>query len=108
MKQHPNVWLNAVLINEKIEEACEKIEAFLRTEGLDNRDALRIKLAAEETLLTYQKKFGPGYHFQMRCVKQFGRLRIEIMVQGEPVNPYTEEEETGGERGCKNSCVFGK
>lgn len=97
MKQHPNVWLNAVLINEKIEEACEKIEAFLRTEGLDNRDALRIKLAAEETLLTYQKKFGPGYHFQMRCVKQFGRLRIEIMVQGEPVNPYTEEEETGGE-----------
>lgn len=88
---------NAELSNENIDDVCSLAEEYLDAAGVDRKDILRIKLAAEEVLLNYQEKFGEECHFSARCIKRFGYLRLEFTIAGEPFDPLESDDEFGGE-----------
>ena len=71
---------NAELSNENIDEVCSLAEEYLDAAGVDRKDILRIKLAAEEVLLNYREKFGEECHFSARYTKRFGYLRLECDI----------------------------
>ena len=47
-----------LLTNSNIDIISDEIGAFLDKCKVDRKDAMRIKLAAEETLIQYQERFG--------------------------------------------------
>ena len=55
--------------------------------GVEKREALRIKLTFEEVLLEYQSKFGEEAVFQLRLIKRFSSLKVELVVPGESCDP---------------------
>ena len=65
--------MRASLTNESIDRACEEIERFLTKWGVERKERLRIKLGAEEALMTYQKAFGAE---RDRCRRQRKGLTV--------------------------------
>lgn len=84
-----------VLSNENIDTRIKEAEQFLSEASVDSKDMIRIRLAMEEALLTYQKVLGETESFSLRCVKRLGRLRIELSVPGLRYDPFAGEEEGG-------------
>ncbi len=68
--------------------ATELSAAFLSNNGIDKKDALRLQLAAEEVLLTYQHKFGENTKFEMYLEKRMGASRIILRVAGASCDPF--------------------
>ena len=64
---------NYLLSNLNIDIISEEIGAFLDKCKVDRKDAMRIKLAAEEILLNYQECFGEEQKVALDCRKRFGR-----------------------------------
>lgn len=83
-----------LLSNLNIDIISEEISAFLDKCKVDRKDAMRIKLAAEETLLNYQEQFGEKQAVALDCRKRFGRPRIELRFPSARFNPYENVEET--------------
>ena len=63
---------------------------FLAAADVERREALRIKLTLEEVLLKYQSKFGQEAAFNVRCVKRFLSIRIEVTVAGDSYDPLNQ------------------
>lgn len=81
--------------NSNIDLACEKVEEFLLTSGVDRREALRVKLTFEEILLEYQSKFGEDAEYRLKFTKRLSVIKVEIETPGESFNPLTNEKENG-------------
>ena len=79
--------------NSNIDLTCEDVGAFLTSVGVEKREALRIKLTLEEILLDYQAKFGKEATFNVRCVKRFLTIKVELIVAGRVYNPLEKDEE---------------
>lgn len=82
--------------NSSIDLACEEVGTFLAAADVERREALRIKLTLEEVLLKYQSKFGQEAAFNVRCVKRFPSIKVEVTVAGDsydPLNQQSEEDE---------------
>ena len=77
---------NYLLSNSNIDIISTEISAFLEKCKVERKDAMRIKLAAEETLIRNQERFGEEQEVVLVCRKRFGRPRIEIRVPGVPFN----------------------
>ena len=77
-----------LLTNSNIDIISDEIGAFLDKCKVDRKDAMRIKLAAEETLIQYQERFGETKEIRLDCRKRLGRPRIEISIVGERFNPF--------------------
>lgn len=73
---------------ESIMTATEKVFTFLSEHGIDRRDALRLQLAAEEVLLTYQQKFGEDTPFELYMEKRLKTPRIILRVTGNSCDPF--------------------
>ncbi len=84
------------LNNTSIDAISSEINEFLSTCNVDRKDALRVNLAAEETLLHYQEEFGTEQMVYVSCAKRLGRPRISIYVPATRFNPMdlAESEET--------------
>ena len=82
-----------VFSNSNIDLACEETGRFLLAAGVDQREALRIKLTFEEVLLKYQKKFGEDGRFRVRRTKRFSSIKVEIVVAGESYDALGKENE---------------
>lgn len=80
------------LTNENIDQVSLAIERDLEAWGVESRDILKTRLAAEETLLKYQEAFGREALFQKRCTRRLNRIRLEFFIPGERLNPYETEE----------------
>ena len=78
--------------NSNIDLACEKVGSFLASMSVEKREVLRIKLTLEEILLEYQEKFGEEAHFEVRCVKRFTTIKVELIVKGLAYNPLEKDE----------------
>lgn len=65
--------MRASLTNESIDRACDEIERFLTKRGVERKERLRIKLGAEEALMTNQKAFGAE---RDRCRRQRKGLTV--------------------------------
>lgn len=81
------------LTNENVDRAAE----FLGECGLERKDCLRLRMTIEETLLKYQETLGTEGGFSIRCVKRLGRVRVELTVPGERIDPALSQEETDSE-----------
>ena len=82
--------------NSNIDLACEEVGKFLASSGVERREALRIKLTFEEVLLEYQSELGEEAVFQLRCVKRFSAIRVEIIVPGKAFDPLDKTDEEKG------------
>lgn len=81
------------ITNENIEKAVETASVFLQKYKTEPKDALRLKLAIEDTLLSYREAFGEEALFDIKCVYHFGRLRIELSVGGASLNVFAADDE---------------
>ena len=81
------------LTNENIVTAVEEVERFMAASRVDDKEILRIRLAVEEALLNYRKAMGMDARFSLLCIKRLGRLRIELRIPGDRLDPFAVEEE---------------
>ena len=86
--------MNYLLTNSNIDIISDEIGAFLDKCKVDRKDAMRIKLAAEETLIQYQERFGETKEIRLDCRKRLGRPRIEISIPAARFNPIELQEES--------------
>ena len=89
--------------NSNIDLVCEEVDAFLRSVGVEKREALRSKLTLEEVLLEYQDRLGEDASFTIKCVKRFFSIKVELIVEGSVFNPL----EKGDEENAVNSILAG-
>lgn len=71
-----------------IDEASERLECFFLSSGADKREVLRARLTFEEILLSYRAAFGEGAAFTVRAVKRFSSARVELVVEGDALDPF--------------------
>ena len=81
------------LNNENIAHASSLAEKTLGEWGVDARNIIQIRLAVEETLLKYQEAFGVEAVFKQKYIKRLNRIRLELFLPGERVDPFDTEEE---------------
>ena len=82
-----------IFSNTQINQACQQMEKALVAYGVEQREALRIKLTFEEVLLEYQETFGEEATFRIRCSSRFSAIRVELIVPGAPFDPMDKAEE---------------
>lgn len=73
---------NFKLTNENIGKITEFVSEFLKKHKVEQKDILRVTLALEDTLLNYRDAFGESAVGGVRCLSRFGRLRVELTVNG--------------------------
>lgn len=71
-----------------IDEASERLECFFLSSGADKREVLRARLTFEEILLSYRAAFGEGAAFTVRAAKRFSSARVELVVEGDALDPF--------------------
>lgn len=72
-----------------IDLVSERVESFLNQEKVISKDILRTKLMVEEALLNYRERLGEDASFSLACIKRFGRIRIELIVAGDSLDPFS-------------------
>ena len=80
------------LSNNEIDLATREAEEFLRENGVNEQDILRIRLSVEETLLRYQEQLGEEAEFALATGKSFGNVKIRLSVTGPMMDPYASTE----------------
>ena len=81
------------LNNENIAQTSSLAEKTLGEWGVDARNIIQIRLAVEETLLKYQEAFGVEAVFAQKYIKRLNRIRLELFLPGERVDPFDTGEE---------------
>ena len=81
-----------LLTNANVDIISDEIGAFLDKCNVNRKDAMRIKLAAEETLLSYQEYFGEEKEISLVCRKRLGRPRIEVSIIAGTASPNQKSE----------------
>ena len=81
--------------NSNIDLACEEVGRFLAKGGVERREALRTKLTFEEVLLEYRARYGEDATFQVKFVKRISSIKVEIIAEGESLNPLAPDSDEG-------------
>ncbi len=74
-----------ILSAETIDRLSQLLASALTESGTDKRDVLRIRLSLEEILGVWMKKL-EGMSVIYKTVQRFGRLSIELCVEGMQIN----------------------
>ena len=88
-KSHENKFL---LEAEEIERIMEELTKLLSDEPVDRKDALRLKLILEETLLNYMDFYPEGTQASLRFSRSLGVFRVSLKVAGEKMDPFQEKD----------------
>lgn len=86
---------NFTITNENIETATQTVAEFLEKNKAEKKDILRTKLALEDTLINYRDTLGEETVCNIKCVSRFGRLRVELSVNGEMFDVFASADEDG-------------
>lgn len=78
------------LSSEDIMTATEKTFTFLSDNKVDRKEALRLKLAEEDILLTYRQRLGEEAKLELYLEKRMGRPRVILRVAGVSCDPFAE------------------
>lgn len=76
------------LNSEGIDAASEEIAQFLAGPKTDKKEALRVRLGAEETLLRFRDQFGEETEFELRLSRLFGSIRVSVEIPGRMYDPF--------------------
>ena len=85
--------IHGKLTNEDITNCVDEAEQFFSAARVEKKDSLRLLLLLEDILLTYQEKMGQESSFACRTVRQLGKLRLELRIPGNSLDPFSGEEE---------------
>ena len=80
--------LNAADIDRYIEQTGE----FLEKVKIDSKDALRMVLILEETMLKYRDALSEKAEASLRFSRFFGAFRVSLRIKGESFDPFSEED----------------
>ena len=83
-----NFELTAAEIDRTVKETAE----LLAKEKIDPKDALRLRLMLEETMLRYRDALTEKAVASLRFSRFFGAFRVSLRIKGESLNPFQEED----------------
>ena len=81
-----------MLSAEEIDRITEEFAEIIDSEPVDHKDALRLKLILEETLLNYMDAFPEGTMASLRFSGALGKFRISLKVEGDSMDPFSEND----------------
>lgn len=79
---------------EMIDQAADKVAEFLRALSLDRKEALRLRLSAEEVLLAWQGRFGDRTEARLVCFSRLGQPMVRLELKEELFDPLQKDENT--------------
>lgn len=82
-----------IVTYENIDKSVQTVSEFLKKHKVEQKDVLRSTLALEDTLLNYRNEFGENTVCSLNCVHRFGRLRIELTVDGKRHDIFVSDDE---------------
>ena len=77
---------------EEIDRITQELSEKLSHEPIDRRDAIRLSLILEETMLKYRDRLPEDSSASLRFSRSFGAFRISFKVEGESIDPFTEDD----------------
>ena len=80
------------LTNDNIASVCEQADDFLRKNGADTKEIIRLRITLEETLLRFQEQLSPETKFSLKLGKRFGNFKICLNVPGAMADPFANNE----------------
>lgn len=87
---------NLILDSKACDEIAELIMGFCGSVGTDRKDALRFRLSAEECMLYWMAHGCEGNKLVLKMGKHLFVPYISIEVEGEAINPYSDDDEEFG------------
>jgi len=78
-----------ILSPEEIDRMIGDLAALLSDEAVDRKDALRLRLILEETLLFYRDHCTENAIASLRFSRSFGTFRVSLKVRGESFDPFS-------------------
>lgn len=78
-----------------INEICKAAKEFYENASVAHKEALRLSLMVEETLLNYRERFGDGIKIELHTTERFNKASIQILVFCPEYNPFNEPGEFG-------------
>ena len=82
------VELTEVLNEKTVDRAAQLIEEFMTQNGCDRKECVRVRLSAENMLLSMLDHYGSGEtEVTLLCSYSFGQPHIRIRLAGSPFNP---------------------
>lgn len=85
--------LNAI----DIDKASDAIQQFLSEVKLEKRNIQRLRLTAEQILLTWREAFGDDTPVSLSTGSRFGRPFLTLELEGDSVDPLVTDEDDFGE-----------
>ena len=76
----------------EIDRITDELADELSHEPVDRKDALRLKLILEETMLDYMDSFPEGTIASLRFSRSLGAFRVSLKVEGESVDPFAQDD----------------
>ena len=82
------------LDTQSINQAIEETERILSKVKIDSKDALRLRLFLEETMLKYRDFLSENALASLRISSYFGTFRVSLRVRGESLDPFAQKDES--------------
>ena len=77
---------------EEIDRVTDELTEMLSSEPVDRKDALRLKLILEETMLKYMDHWPEDSSASLRFSRSLGTFRVSLKVEGESMDPFAEND----------------
>ena len=82
------------LDTQSINQAIEETERILSKVKIDSKDALRLRLFLEETMLKYRDFLSENALASLRISSYFGTFRVSLRVRGKSLDPFAQKDES--------------
>ena len=79
----------------EIDRCIEQVGELLADENIDPKEALRLRLILEETILNYRDALSEEAVASLRFSRVLGTFRVSLRVRGESFDPFSEEDPSG-------------
>ena len=94
----PLQWKSYELNEQAVDDISESIGRFLDNEGIERRNAVRIRLAMEELMLRIIDAKGNAFPVSFGMGRQYGKHAVCLKYEGEAFDPTSGDDENWNER----------
>jgi len=86
--------MEGILTSENIALAVSETEEFFKKQSVDEKEAKKVILGVEETLLRFRDEFSEKQEFELNLGKAFGKVKVVIKVYERMYDPFAKNEES--------------